>query len=89
VIDERSDLLKAGTMLEEAALDRYSFTRDAYLQRRRSVIYDGNPPEDNGGEISPTSAGVSQTLGPTSMPTDVVIETLTKTGASGDEKVKP
>jgi phospholipid-binding lipoprotein MlaA len=56
VIDERSNLLKAGTMLEEAALDRYSFTRDAYLQRRRSVIYDGNPPEDTGGEISPTPA---------------------------------
>ena len=44
-LDERSTLLKAGTMLEEAALDPYSFVRDAYLQRRRSVIYDGNPPD--------------------------------------------
>jgi phospholipid-binding lipoprotein MlaA len=44
-LDERSNLLKASSMLEEAALDRYSFVRDAYLQRRRSVIFDGNPPE--------------------------------------------
>jgi phospholipid-binding lipoprotein MlaA len=31
-------------MFEEAALDRYVFLRDAYLQRRRSLVYDGNPP---------------------------------------------
>ena len=45
VVEERSSLLKASSMLEQAALDRYSFVRDAYLQRRRSVIFDGNPPE--------------------------------------------
>ena len=31
-------------MLAEAALDEYSFIRDAWLQRRRSQVYDGNPP---------------------------------------------
>jgi phospholipid-binding lipoprotein MlaA len=40
----RADLLDASRILEEAALDRYVFQRDAYLQRRRSQIYDGNPP---------------------------------------------
>lgn len=40
----RTDLLDASTMFEEAALDRYVFLRDAYLQRRRSLVYDGNPP---------------------------------------------
>jgi phospholipid-binding lipoprotein MlaA len=40
----RTDLLEASTMFEEAALDRYVFLRDAYLQRRRSLVYDGNPP---------------------------------------------
>ena len=45
-IDTRSSLLKATGMLEDVALDRYTFTRDAYLQRRRNDIYDGNPPED-------------------------------------------
>jgi phospholipid-binding lipoprotein MlaA len=43
-ISKRTDFLDASTMLEEAALDRYVFLRDAYLQRRRSLIYDGNPP---------------------------------------------
>jgi phospholipid-binding lipoprotein MlaA len=44
LISKRTDLLDASTMLEEAALDRYVFLRDAHLQRRRSLIYDGNPP---------------------------------------------
>jgi phospholipid-binding lipoprotein MlaA len=30
--------------LEEAAFDKYTFVRDAYIQRRRNRIYDGNPP---------------------------------------------
>ena len=40
----RADLLDASRILEEAALDKYTFQRDAYLQRRRSLIYDGRPP---------------------------------------------
>jgi len=40
----RADLLDASRILEEAALDKYVFQRDAYLQRRRSLIYDGQPP---------------------------------------------
>ncbi len=43
---ERADLLGASRLLEEAALDKYSFERDAYLQRRRSLIYHGNPPRE-------------------------------------------
>ena len=42
--DQRADLLDTDKTLEEAALDKYEFLRDAYLQRRRSLIYDGNPP---------------------------------------------
>jgi phospholipid-binding lipoprotein MlaA len=45
-IDTRSSLLKATGMLEDVALDRYTFTRDAYLQRRRNDIFDGNPPDE-------------------------------------------
>ncbi len=41
---KRADLLDASRILEEAALDKYVFQRDAYLQRRRSQVYDGNPP---------------------------------------------
>lgn len=43
-IDTRADLLKAEDALEAAALDKYAYVRDAYLQHRRSAIYDGNPP---------------------------------------------
>jgi phospholipid-binding lipoprotein MlaA len=40
----RANLLKAESVLDEAALDKYQFLRDAWLQRRRSQVYDGNPP---------------------------------------------
>ncbi len=42
--DQRADLLDTDKTLEEAALDKYEFLRDAYLQRRRSLVFDGNPP---------------------------------------------
>ena len=45
-VSKRTDLLDASRVMEEAALDRYTFLRDAYLQRRRSLIYDGNPPRE-------------------------------------------
>ena len=46
LVNTRADLLEAGRILEEAALDKYVFQRDAYLQRRRSLIYDGSPPRE-------------------------------------------
>jgi phospholipid-binding lipoprotein MlaA len=44
LIDTRASLLPAEKVLEAAALDRYQFIRDAYLQLRRNLVYDGNPP---------------------------------------------
>src|SRR5258708_187465 len=44
VIDTRSNLLDAEKILDTAAMDRYSFLRDAYLQRREYLINDGKPP---------------------------------------------
>lgn len=46
LVNTRSELLEASRILEEAALDKYVFQRDAYLQRRRSLIYDGSPPRE-------------------------------------------
>ena len=43
-IDTRAQLLRVERLVEGAALDRYSFIRDGYLQRRRSQVYDGSPP---------------------------------------------
>ncbi|HSV52692.1 MAG TPA: VacJ family lipoprotein [Burkholderiaceae bacterium] len=45
-VDARSNLLRASSVLDEAALDKYSFTRDAYLQLRRAEVYDGEDPDD-------------------------------------------
>ena len=45
-IDIRAGLLKAGNIIDETVPDKYSFIRDAYLQRREFLIYDGNPPDD-------------------------------------------
>lgn len=47
VIDRRADLLTAGELVDEAAIDRYTFIRDAYLQRRQNLVHDGNPPESD------------------------------------------
>lgn len=44
VIDKRAGLLRASRILEQAALDDYVFLREAYLQRRQNLVYDGNPP---------------------------------------------
>ena len=43
-IDERYQLLKASRIVDQAAIDKYSFVRDAYLQHRRNLVHDGNPP---------------------------------------------
>jgi phospholipid-binding lipoprotein MlaA len=48
---KRADLLDASRILEEAALDKYVFQRDAYLQRRRAMIFDGNPPRDRSSRL--------------------------------------
>lgn len=44
VIDVRSGFLESLDVIKAAALDPYSFVRDAYLQKRENDIHDGNPP---------------------------------------------
>lgn len=61
LLSKRAELLDKEKVLEEAMIDRYSFIRDGYLQRRRSLIYDGSPPrekfddDENGGAPDKTS----------------------------------
>jgi len=50
VLNTRSKFLAAGDLLDDAALDKYAFMRDAYLQRRRNLIYNGEPPEEDATE---------------------------------------
>jgi phospholipid-binding lipoprotein MlaA len=59
-VQTRVNLLNASRVLDEVALDKYTFLRDAYLARRRSQIYDGEPPEDNPPVAPAAAASASQ-----------------------------
>ena len=45
-ISGRAQLLSQEKILDGALIDRYAFIRDAYLQQRQSLVFDGNPPHD-------------------------------------------
>jgi phospholipid-binding lipoprotein MlaA len=47
VVHNRANLLGASALMEQIALDRYTFARDGYLARRRNLVYDGEPPEED------------------------------------------
>ena len=52
-LETRAGLLSVTTTLDEAALDKYSFTRDVFLQRRSNAVFDGDSPgEDARGKPS-------------------------------------
>lgn len=44
LVNTRANLLQAGSLVDQVALDKYTFIRDAYLARRRDALYDGAPP---------------------------------------------
>jgi phospholipid-binding lipoprotein MlaA len=47
VVQKRARLTGPMRLRDEAALDPYLFVRDSYLQQRKHVIYDGNPPPES------------------------------------------
>jgi phospholipid-binding lipoprotein MlaA len=71
-VDVRSNLLRVGSVIEDAALDKYSFTRDAYLQKRRAEIAeikdsDGAEPKADGA-LPPEPAASAPAGQPASAP---------------------
>ena len=76
-VSARSELLDADDLIAGAALDKYTFIRDGYLQRRRNMVYDGNPPRvrDEDEETDPASKGSS---GPPQGPANVKPESASK-----------
>jgi phospholipid-binding lipoprotein MlaA len=44
-INSRAGALRASQFLDDVALDKYTFTRDAFLQLRNNEIWEGEPPE--------------------------------------------
>ncbi|OQW92402.1 MAG: hypothetical protein BWK79_14755 [Beggiatoa sp. IS2] len=47
IVDVRADLLDMEQIIEAAALDKYTYIRDAYLRQREYMVYDGHPPQVN------------------------------------------
>ena len=47
LVDRRARVADAVNFRDEAAVEPYLFTREAYLQRRKFLIHDGNPPVED------------------------------------------
>ena len=48
-LDKRTELLDAKDIVDEASLDPYAFTRDAYLQHRENLIHGEKAKQENDG----------------------------------------
>jgi phospholipid-binding lipoprotein MlaA len=60
----RADRLEAQQFVSDAAVDEYSFVREAFLQQRINLIWDGNPPkekfdDDDAGESTASDKGAA------------------------------
>jgi phospholipid-binding lipoprotein MlaA len=72
-VDVRSNLLRVGSVIDEAALDKYSFTREAYLQKRRAEVSevkdsDGAEPKIDGTPAPASAPASSPAAAPASQP---------------------
>jgi phospholipid-binding lipoprotein MlaA len=67
LVNKRANFLAADKVVEEAALDKYSYMRDAYLQRRRNLIHDGNPPRE-------PEAALDAEVAPLAAPGDAAVD---------------
>lgn len=50
-VDQRASVLDASNLLEDAALDRYEFIRDGYLQRRNSKVLDTDKAQERADKV--------------------------------------
>lgn len=63
-INARDELLRADDLISGAALDKYTFVRDGYLQRRRNQVFDGNPPREKDEEDEPDEEPAAKSPAP-------------------------
>jgi phospholipid-binding lipoprotein MlaA len=88
VVDQRAAVLDASNLIEEAALDKYEFFRDAYLQRRESKINDGESPRQQPGKK--TSLNTDASGEPVAqVNADVTAEVTATTKADAKAGLKP
>jgi len=64
LLNTRTNLLSAGALVDQVALDKYTFIRDAYLARRRDALYDGAPPMDTFDDEPPDVKPVAPPVAP-------------------------
>ena len=86
VVDSRANLLDAEKVLDEAALDPYTFLRDTYIQQRRSLIYDGNPPREKLSEFEDTTDGKKLAI---TSEAPVAATVISEVKINTNEKVEP
>ena len=67
VVETRASLLNATDLVDQAALDKYSFTRDAYLSRRATQIGRDSAPVEERFDL-PESAAPTAGTAPASTP---------------------
>ena len=57
LVNTRARLFDAERLFNQIAIDKYSFARDAFMQKRRNDVYDGDPPDqidkDTGSDPDP------------------------------------
>jgi phospholipid-binding lipoprotein MlaA len=83
VVSTRTELLDASNIFDTAALDRYQFLRDAYLQRRRNLIFDGAPPPEKDDD-APSKTPQKGAAGPT-VPSAALIAGIERASAAKAE----
>ena len=91
-VDDRANLLDLSRLAEEAALDHYAYVRDAFLQRRRSLIYDGNaPPEPEPAKTSESgdSEDAAARAGTELPPAQIITQWGGRVITAADEELTP
>jgi len=92
IVDDRANLLDLSRLAEEAALDHYAYVRDAYQQRRRSLIYDGDPPKESNpaksSESDATTEPVARAIAEPA-PAQIVTQRGERVITAADEELTP
>jgi ABC-type transporter lipoprotein component MlaA len=72
-LNTRANLLPAEKIIEEAATDKYSYLRDAFMQNRLNLIHDGAPPPglDTSEQTDEPAAGQPEKTSAEPKPADV------------------
>jgi phospholipid-binding lipoprotein MlaA len=68
IVNTRASLLGATRVIDDISLDKYTFVRDAYLQRRRSLVFDGDEAETPAAPEEAASAAAGAAAGTVAPP---------------------